>query len=691
MATSVVDSRVILKRHQGHLHDCWLALWEDFRQRTHTDVVLRAERVQVHCHKLVLASASGLFRRILDPTNPEPTQVTLIDVAGDALERIVSEIYARLCSRSDAAAPVCPNLESFLALDPAWRDSGSLKREAELEELPAEPEDVKPSFKRTAAKRRIKSEGLAASKFIKTHIKQEILEIEDDPAMPTSDDSSDSEPEINPLSKLESIEPGLWAGYADMTAQGQGCLGHIRPYREPFSIESLQKNKRRYIMKRNSPYRALFGLGPAGEKVPNLFQAVPIAWSDPHSDQIPTQFDRFVQSCRALFGFSDEDILFNTKLLQKKGRSSEKVGSIKDHIRRGMLTKFAKFSPNKLQGLLDSPELQTMQRRSKPNLAPSIDSVDQDTIQLEIRPDLPASELAGMVMVVWDGDQKCLRSRSLSLVPDEARMWDQGDYFLSILFDTWCTSDVHLPETHSLEAAFEKVARVAFIPKVVGSLLSENIPEKQCPACGEIFPHLTHAQQAKYSLHKQRHDLESFQCDCDEVFGDEAKKRRHILTKHSNGRYHQCSHCVFIGTSSELTAHLAEDHRNFMCDICGKVLPTKSSASCHWRDLHKDYHCDICNQHLVGYRSFSTHNRKHKGPWTCQACSSVFKDKPMLEKHVLRIHTSDNEKPFQCEVCGKGFIYQRGLDIHMMNGRVWFAGMNGSGTKEASLPHQFPQ
>lgn len=58
------------------------------------------------------------------------------------------------------------------------------------------------------------------------------------------------------------------------------------------------------------------------------------------------------------------------------------------------------------------------------------------------------------------------------------------------------------------------MARVAFVPRVIGTLLSGQVPEKQCPTCGEVFPHLTHSQRSRFKQHRERHEVESFSCDC---------------------------------------------------------------------------------------------------------------------------------------------------------------------------------
>lgn len=43
------------------------------------------------------------------------------------------------------------------------------------------------------------------------------------------------------------------------------------------------------------------------------------------------------------------------------------------------------------------------------------------------------------------------------------------------------------------------------------------------------------------------------------------------------------------------------------------------------------------------------------------------KDKKQLSSHKLIVHRTDAEKPYHCNLCGKGFVARNKVDIHMMN------------------------
>ena len=51
----------------------------------------------------------------------------------------------------------------------------------------------------------------------------------------------------------------------------------------------------------------------------------------------------------------------------------------------------------------------------------------------------------------------------------------------------------------------------------------------------------------------------------------------------------------------------------------------------------------------------------------CPECGAMF-GKSFIKRHILAQHTPDNEKKYQCDVCGKGFYakenYKDHLNIH---------------------------
>ena len=71
----------------------------------------------------------------------------------------------------------------------------------------------------------------------------------------------------------------------------------------------------------------------------------------------------------------------------------------------------------------------------------------------------------------------------------------------------------------------------------------------------------------------------------------------------------------------------------------------------------------------MNYRNkalLKSHIKKmHSVSYTCEHCGKVCKNQQKYRLHVLALHTADEDKPFRCAVCGKGFVAGQMLRTHM--------------------------
>ena len=114
--------------------------------------------------------------------------------------------------------------------------------------------------------------------------------------------------------------------------------------------------------------------------------------------------------------------------------------------------------------------------------------------------------------------------------------------------------------------------------------------------------------------------------------------------------------------------HLADSTKDekVRCDTCGNLIMK------YYIEEHQKRHittikrrsqkvtCDICGKEVVKNR-FSTHHRSHIERYPCRHCSKVFNRRENMLVHE-RIHTG--EKPFVCDICGKGFRQKVELRLH---------------------------
>ncbi|CAG9793395.1 unnamed protein product [Diatraea saccharalis] len=111
---------------------------------------------------------------------------------------------------------------------------------------------------------------------------------------------------------------------------------------------------------------------------------------------------------------------------------------------------------------------------------------------------------------------------------------------------------------------------------------------------------------------------------------------------------------------------LPESKLPHQCDVCGKILSTKSNLKAH-KICHTDlrpYKCTDCPATFRGHSALFQHKKVHTGetPYHCQYCPKQFSRRTGLVNHI-RMHTG--EKLYSCDICFKNFVQSAQLSIHM--------------------------
>lgn len=96
-----------------------------------------------------------------------------------------------------------------------------------------------------------------------------------------------------------------------------------------------------------------------------------------------------------------------------------------------------------------------------------------------------------------------------------------------------------------------------------------------------------------------------------------------------------------------------------MCDVCGSRWKGKASISLHVvTHLPQDeqpYHCQKCNKGFTQYSNLKIHELVHvdQKPFQCDLCSKTFAIKPRLLSHMQTSHVISLFKCHQCRYAGK--------------------------------------
>ena len=138
-------------------------------------------------------------------------------------------------------------------------------------------------------------------------------------------------------------------------------------------------------------------------------------------------------------------------------------------------------------------------------------------------------------------------------------------------------------------------------------------------------------------------------------------------------RWHQCNVCsrrcsTAAALKSHEQVHAEGSSRSTAasCKTCGKKFRHRSYLRYHER-LHeggdRPFVCDVCGKGFIGSSSLTNHRRTHSGdrPYACSICHKRFFQLCAVREHE-KIHIGI--KMFVCDVCGKQFMTQAQLFNH---------------------------
>jgi KRAB domain-containing zinc finger protein len=123
-----------------------------------------------------------------------------------------------------------------------------------------------------------------------------------------------------------------------------------------------------------------------------------------------------------------------------------------------------------------------------------------------------------------------------------------------------------------------------------------------------------------------------------------------------------CDHCgkgfrVKHDMKDHMQTHMSvESRQKYPCSSCKSVFLSKSAMKNHEQIFHsqiiEEHPCDCGKVFESKIKLYQHRTVVHmKGHYPCQSCGKVYTQKNVLQKHILRNHTTK----VPCEVCGKMF------------------------------------
>ena len=166
----------------------------------------------------------------------------------------------------------------------------------------------------------------------------------------------------------------------------------------------------------------------------------------------------------------------------------------------------------------------------------------------------------------------------------------------------------------------------------------------KCPYCDKLFYDLrTHLKERC-----KKYEYEKEVCkDCGKVFDNKSLLRGHVDRFHRGKKKNVCA----------------------MCNICGKILSSEASLLSHHKTNHEIrkliHECELCGKMFGDDSLLKSHQkRKHIEKTPCPVCGIKVR---RLKDHMDSVHLKDEDKKYQCQDCGKGFMHEPKLEKHRIS------------------------
>lgn len=235
------------------------------------------------------------------------------------------------------------------------------------------------------------------------------------------------------------------------------------------------------------------------------------------------------------------------------------------------------------------------------------------------------------------------------------------------VFNTYRNMRAHVVSSHQEEVKQEKFNNDGFLNGI------------DCPFCDVRLKNMSTLKHHLTNVHPEQRTLKCMFCDV-YSFTQELLQSHQFKCKGYQEHMEQeelvCPYCPVtkIG-KKKLNAHVVACHTRhtntvpFECDICKKLLKTKSSLHSHMKIMHLEKQmlkCDFCGEHYKSISGLKYHISQYHSQtdtFSCHLCDFETKQEFLLRRHLKR-HMG--EKNHVCQECGRAFGSLDSLKNHML-------------------------
>ena len=151
---------------------------------------------------------------------------------------------------------------------------------------------------------------------------------------------------------------------------------------------------------------------------------------------------------------------------------------------------------------------------------------------------------------------------------------------------------------------------------------------------------------------KIKEEKKSVKCQiCDKVLISQKFYEKHIQKKH-------------MSEKARIRLTQNSPSKSCICLFCGKEFANPSYLNVHVQVVHDEekHTCDLCGKEINGIFKLDQHKKLfHKALEPCPHCGKMVK---RITQHIKTKHLENNQKKYQCQTCGKGFVRKYQFNDH---------------------------